>query len=849
MALLWIAGCAWARDRFVPGEIVIGFRSATAKSQVDRLMARHALKPKRKSLLPDTLVVESDGTPAAKLAVLRMDPLIAYAERNRYVTLAETIPNDPGFGSQWQFRNAGQSGGSAGADVKASFAWDVTTGSATTVIGITDTGVDLPHAEFQDRLWVNPGEIPGNGIDDDGNSFVDDVLGWNFADGNNDIYDVLGHGTPVAGQVGAATNNAAGASGMDWNARLLIVKIFGASGDAPEDIAVNGVIYAIDNGATIVNASWGDYQDSPLLADMARYAQAHGALICAAAGNSHMDADIHPFFPACTPFDSILAVGGTDRNDRFVYNYGTASVGISAPALDVMLVRKGSYCGTGSGTSYGSPLVAGTAGLVAAIGPSVRPEVLKFRIMAAADQPHSLMERNASSGRLNAHRAVTAPHEGAPEAIRDLKVERFGYNGVVLRFTAPAGHGPLGRASFYQARVSTEPVTSGNFYTLPAYPVYIHPGIPGTVQQFLLNDLDEDTTYCFALRAVDASGEAGDVSNPVSVHLPSSTPLFYDSCDTTSSAWTADGFTLAPGAAHTGIMSWQDSPGRAYDPSTTVTLTSRGFDLRGIIRPRLSFYMQHMFPPTRTGGDGLDVQASTDSLTWHSLRKYHANSPMRKQVLPLDTFAGASALGIRFLFFSDADDSTSDDGVCIDDIRLYAAGSAVPEFREQMVESTDFFGVRTAAPAYREFPDSGAWTSHFGARSQAPRSDYYTATWAVPGMPGVSARFSPVLGEPGLYEVYTTWGPYASASGVEYHIAHSGGVTTVRLDQAPVEADEWVSLGKFRFDAGQAPAAASVTLDVSHASGSAAYSDTVRFRLATLDDVLPAAASGWGLFD
>ena len=195
---------------------------------------------------------------AAKYAA---DPAIAWAEPDYLAYAAETTPNDPLLPGQWGLDK-----------IEASTAWDVVTGTETVVIAVVDSGIDTTHPDLVANLWNNPGEIPDNGVDDDNNGYIDDVQGWNFVSGSNDIFDGNGHGTQVAGVLAAVTDNGQGIAGVCWNCRVMPVKVMAVSGVSNySDIAL-GVEYAADKGAHVINLSLGGYAYSNALQEAITYA-------------------------------------------------------------------------------------------------------------------------------------------------------------------------------------------------------------------------------------------------------------------------------------------------------------------------------------------------------------------------------------------------------------------------------------------------------------------------------------------------------------------------------------------------------------------------------------------------
>lgn len=829
--------------------IVVRYRGEPGEAGAQRFAVTRGLRVQKRLQLPNVVVIDAGKQHRQVLNRLQNDPEVIYAEPDRVLRLADTIPNDPLFPQQWALRNTGQTSGTPAADIHAAAAWDITTGSTSAVIAIVDTGLDMAHPEFAGRLWTNPGEVPGNGIDDDLNGFIDDVHGWNFFNNSNDPSPTQPHGTKVAGLAAASGNNAVGIAGITWASPVMALTCFDSTGNGPESAIVDAVVYAIDNGAKVVNASWGDTIYSHLLEDMAIYARDHGVLICAAAGNFNYDADAHPFYPACLPYDSIISIGGTDHTDGFVYNYAVANVDVVAPALSLLSTDPGGGYSFGSGTSYAAPHVVGVAALVAGLTPGLPPRQLKHRLMGTVDRKDALDERSASGGRLSALGAVAVTDTTPPGAPAGLQVEHAAPNGAVLRFVAPGDDGASGQAAFCDVRVSTQPINAAAFDKLPFVRPFMRPGSSGNVQRILLNELEPGPALHAALRIIDKAGNAGPLSPSVEVNVPAPVSIFADSCDTTSAFWMADGFALAQGSAHTGTMSWQDSPGGNYAGGTSTTLTGGPLDLRGLAKPRLQFYLQYSFPSRVDQLDRFEVQISADAgATWRVMRKYHATcSPVRRQIVPLDSFAGLSDVRVRFLVNGGQDTTITDDGVYIDDIAVYDAGDPVPEFREHIIENMDFFALRNGPPEFQEFPSAGAWTYEFGYKSRAPRVDSYHTVWCVPGAAGAKAVYTPMITTEGLYDVYATWGTRATATGVKYEVAHKFGTYTVVLDQAGA-ADRWVQLGRFWFGYGQDPARGSVALDASSASGTRAYSDAIRFRLASLDSA-SADATGWSGYE
>lgn len=349
-------------------------------------------------------------TTAEAIAAMQNDERVAYAESNDVLQyLGDTpreVPNDldPKL---WGFQNNGQTGGKVGADAKVVDAWKVTTGDGSAngpLIAIIDSGADLDHPDLVGNLWVNPGEIPGNGIDDDGNGVIDDVHGYDAGDDDGSPDDGVGHGTHVAGTIGAVGNNGIGVTGVNQKARLMPLKI-DSGGRITTDGAIRAVLYATKMGADITNNSWGGSRLNKATEDAYR---ASPALHIAAAGNNGADTDRSPFYPMGFDIPNMIAVGATDHNDAKASfsNYGKTSVDVTAPGKDILSTKNGGGYHLLSGTSMASPFVTGVAGLVMSAYPDASHEEIKSRLIDGSDKIAGLENYSVSGGRVNAANAV-----------------------------------------------------------------------------------------------------------------------------------------------------------------------------------------------------------------------------------------------------------------------------------------------------------------------------------------------------------------------------------------------------------------------------------------------------------
>jgi subtilisin family serine protease len=300
-------------DAGPPG--IAGFQVPSGVTIVNAGMNLGILPGMHEFSLPEGLSV------AEAIDAFQDDPNVLYAEPNYIVRIA-TTPNDKQFDALWGMNNTGQTGGTTDADIDAVEAWDITTGTGSTIIAIIDSGVDYTHPDLAANIWVNPGEIPGDGIDNDGNGYIDDIHGYDFVNDDPDPMDDLDHGTHVAGTIGGLANNNKGVAGVNWNATIMPVKFITSTGSGSLGDAIAALDYAVANGADISNNSWGfNGGFSQFLFDAIQNAQSAGHIFVAAAGNGDgfgngLNNDVSAFYPSNFDLDNVVAVAATDHNDN-----------------------------------------------------------------------------------------------------------------------------------------------------------------------------------------------------------------------------------------------------------------------------------------------------------------------------------------------------------------------------------------------------------------------------------------------------------------------------------------------------------------------------------------------------
>ncbi len=417
--------------RYVPGEVLVKFKSgasAGSRSRSEALaligaevletITTPAMEAARRGDTGDLLLVSSAIETMDAINILKNHPEVEYAEPN-WIYHHFATSNDPYYtnGSLWGMYGdatspANQFGSQAGE------AWAAgNIGSNTVWIGIIDEGYMYTHEDLSGNVGTNPGEIAGNGVDDDGNGYVDDVYGWDFDGNNNTVFDGTSddHGTHVAGTIGAVGGNSKGVVGVVWTVKLMNAKFLGSRGGTTAN-AIKAVDYFTDlkqrHGINLVatNNSWGGGGYSQGLYDAIERANQAGILFIAAAGNSTNDNDANPSYPASYNNTNIIAVASIDSNGALssFSNWGATSVDLGAPGRGIWSTVPKSSRGrivsgyaSYSGTSMATPHVTGGAALYAASHPGASASQIKNAIMNSTVPTSSLSGKTVTGGRLN----------------------------------------------------------------------------------------------------------------------------------------------------------------------------------------------------------------------------------------------------------------------------------------------------------------------------------------------------------------------------------------------------------------------------------------------------------------
>lgn len=381
------------RPEYVPGELILEFRPDLPEAARQGFLAEQGLTVLRSYRVTGAQLVR---LPAGALveqqaAALAARDEILYADPN-YYRYIDGIPNDARFDELWGMHNTGQTGGTPDADIDAPQAWEVTVGSDEVVVAVLDSGMDHLHEDLSANLYINPGEIPNDGIDNDGNGYVDDVRGWDFRDNDNDPspsgQGCVGHGTHTSGTVGAVGNNGVGVTGVSQKVKLMPLRAFypflfilctAQDADLLEAVEYMGIM-----GVDVSNNSWGGGGFSQ---SMYNAIAAGRHLFVASAGNNGTDNDASPAYPASYDLDNVVAVASTTDTDALssFSNFGLTSVDLGAPGSGILSTKPNNAYGLLDGTSMASPHVAGAAVLLLAADPTATPLELKNRLLRGAD--------------------------------------------------------------------------------------------------------------------------------------------------------------------------------------------------------------------------------------------------------------------------------------------------------------------------------------------------------------------------------------------------------------------------------------------------------------------------------
>lgn len=375
---------------------------------------------------------------------------VASFERDAFDQI-QSVPSDPQYNQLWGMTS-----------IDAPGAWNTTTGSSSVVVAVIDTGVDYNHRDLAANIWTNPGEIAGNGVDDDRNGFVDDIHGYDFANNDGNPMDDNGHGTHVSGTIAAVANNGQGVAGVNWSSSVMALKFLGSDGSGYLSDAIRAVNYATmmrtqyGVNVRVMNNSWGGGEYSAALESAIRASGNADILFVAAAGNDGTNNDANPQYPANYNPPNVISVAAVDQNDRLASFscYGATTVDVAAPGVSIYSTTPGNRYAIYSGTSMATPFVTGVAALAWAADPTASVAEVRNAIIAGADRVASLSGKVAS-GVLNARTTLALLDQPAPSGpsigavVASPNSVSIGNAAVLTASGVAASGGTVTNVSFY----------------------------------------------------------------------------------------------------------------------------------------------------------------------------------------------------------------------------------------------------------------------------------------------------------------------------------------------------------------------------------------------------------------
>lgn len=425
LAMIAVPSALMAQE-YVPGEVIIKLKGSgkTMKAQafIGKAVSEKAmtLKGSYSGLNMHHFKLGNGQDLEATLRDLRSDPDVEYAEPNYILKAPGQVGQEEVISmSDVRAQSAVATSSTVGAlaqtnaPIQLQSAWSQMSSSVSpVVVAIIDTGVDMNHEVFVDSgaIWTNPNEIAGNGIDDDANGYIDDVHGWNFAANNNSPMDDDNHGTHVAGIVLGTTQDIAAYPMQPAAIRIMPLKFLDASGMGTTSDAVKAIYYAVNNGAKVLNNSWGGGGYSNSLLDAIAFAYSRRVVFVAAAGNASSNNDVTPTYPANYSVPGVISVASTTDADGLssFSNFGVSTVHVGSPGSSIWSSLPNNFYGRASGTSMATPFVAGLAALMLRENSSLSAYQVRELLFAGAQKISSLQTKTTTKARINAYNSVVA---------------------------------------------------------------------------------------------------------------------------------------------------------------------------------------------------------------------------------------------------------------------------------------------------------------------------------------------------------------------------------------------------------------------------------------------------------
>lgn len=593
----------------------------------------------------------SDLTVEEAVQRLKQDGRVDFAEPNYRYQLSEvtrhqetTTPNDLNR-KLWGLHNEGQDGGRAGADISAVEAWEITQGDRSVqgpLIAVVDTGIDYTHPDLAANMWTNPGEIPGDGIDNDNNGVVDDVHGYNAFHQTGDPMDGHSHGTHCAGTIGGVGDNGLGVVGVSPQAKLMAVKIFSDKGESTSASILRGLLYADKMGADITSNSWGG---GPYNEAVKEAFLSSDALHVVAAGNDKVDNDAIDYYPANYEIDNMIVVAASDRRDqRAAFSqWGATKVDVTAPGKDIWSTTPNGRYASYSGTSMATPHVSGVAALVASAFPDASALEIKDRIIYGSDKVRELTDLSVSDGRVNAAAALESD-EVAPAAPQKVEIEDLTYRGATLSWLTPGDDGNAGLSvSNIEIRMSEEPITDRNFRAAKPF----LSGSESALRERQAYSIEEapslqEREVYFSVQSVDNVGNRSSLVTTEKVTLPKAALVLEENFSSLRSSFTRKGSFRSHKDPIMGKVI-TSAPPRGKRAESLSTLTSPRVNLAKYQDPFLQFEMNADLAIANTA----ELEVTTDGRRWKRLERIENSDGWKKHGIDLSDYEGKT-VQLRF---------------------------------------------------------------------------------------------------------------------------------------------------------------------------------------------------------
>lgn len=672
---------------FAPDAVLVAFQPGASARQRADVIARNGLqvdptfRPNAyfaRLLIRGAQMTSPTSVVEDKVANLKRESAIRIAEPDFRIRPDQALPNDAEFGQQWGLHNTGQSGGTADADIDWPEAQPYVSGAPVTV-AVCDDGVDYSHPDLAANVWSNPGEIAGNLIDDDGNGYIDDTRGWDFASNDNDPMPASGdqHGTHVAGTVGAVTNNSIGVAGSASNVRVMCMRMYSGQSTWMSAL-IQSIDYARLNGAKVISVSYNIDGYTQLLVEAIQRAGTSDVVYCNSAGNNSQNIDsLRGAIRNVAP--NSVFVASIDRNDVLssFSNFGN-TVEIAAPGSDIISTIPGATYAVFSGTSMATPHMAGAVATVRSKYPSLTARQALDRLIGTADHPATLTGING--GRLNLSAALD-DDSVAPSDPANVRNTHYSSEALKVLFQGSGDDGTAGMASSYDIRVSESPITAGNFSSARRVNASIDPVPAGGTAACTVAGLAPGKAYFVAVQAIDNVGNRSGIAVCAAPMSTRPLPIIEDSEGAGNFTAISGPWAITNTQYASPTHSWTDSPGGVYGNNLNIELRSNAsYPVNGMRFLRFNAKID-----LESGYDYAYIDVSADNgATWVNLGRLNGTADWKAYSYSLSAFANQS---VRVRFRMTTDGSVTKDGIYIDD--LYFAPATVL-YGDDMESSASF---------------------------------------------------------------------------------------------------------------------------------------------------------------